>query len=268
MNKPSHLMKYFVLLASASMLLAACGGGGAAPAATTAPAAPAATTAPKATEAAAAPTATPIPAATPVPQAAPSKYQEAPMWAAMVKAGTLPPVDQRLPAVPFVVGPGVLQSEKNVPNWTPGKYGGVLHTAHAVANWSPDVFVMLDEPLLKAPDLGTAGTRGNVVEDFKVENNNQDFTFTIRKGLKWSTGDPVTTEDVRFTWEDMYLNEKLYPSGVPSVFRNGFAADGDPAKLTIIDDYTFKIQFTKPYGGFLRNRSRIVAMSFCEPRSW
>jgi peptide/nickel transport system substrate-binding protein len=172
--------------------------------------------------------------------------------AAMVKAGTLPPVDQRLPVEPFVVGPGVLQSTTNLPDWTPGKYGGTLHTSHAVANWSPDVFVMMDEALLKAPDLGTQGIKGNVVSDFKVENNNQDFTFTIRKGLKWSTGDPVTTEDVRFTWEDMYGNDKLYPTGVPSQFRVGMAADGAPGKLTIVDDFTFKISFPAPYGGFLR----------------
>jgi len=63
----------------------------------------------------------------------------------------------------------------------------------------------------------------------------------------------VTTEDVRFTWEDIYGNDKLAPGGVPPEFRNGYAADGEPGKLTIVDDYTFKIQFAKPYGGFLRN---------------
>jgi len=151
-----------------------------------------------------------------------------------------------------VVGPGVLQSTKNLPDWTPGKYGGILHTAHASANWSPDVFVMLDEPLLKAPDLGVDNTKGNVVSDFKIENNNQDFTFTIRKGLKWSTGDPVTTEDVRFTWEDIYSNDKLYPNGVPNQFRVGLAPDGAPGKLSIVDDFTFKISFPAPYGGFVR----------------
>ncbi len=39
----------------------------------------------------------------------------------------------------------------------------------------------------------------------------------------------------------------------PARFRNGFAADGEPGKLEIVDEFTFKISFTKPYGGFLRN---------------
>jgi peptide/nickel transport system substrate-binding protein len=238
MRKPSHLMKYAMLLASAS-ILASCAGG-------STPAAPAATKAPEAT---AAPAATTAPAEKP----AAGKYQEAPMWADMVKAGTLPPVDQRLPTEPFVVGPGVLQSEKNVPDWKPGKYGGTLHSAHAVANWNPDVFVMMNEPVLKAPDLTVQGVKGNVVQDFKVSSDNKEFTFMMRKGLKWSDGEPVTTEDVRFTWEDMYGNEKLYATGLPSRFHVGYSADGTAGKLTIVDDFTFKVTFDSPYGGFVRN---------------
>jgi peptide/nickel transport system substrate-binding protein len=241
MNKPSHLMKYFVLLASAS-ILASCSGGATPAAPATQPPAekPAATAA--STEATKAPDAKPA-----------GKYQEAPMWADMVKSGKLPPVDQRLPSEPFVVGPGVLQSEKNVPDWKPGKYGGTLHTAHAVANWSPDVFVMLNEPVLKAPDLSVQGVKGNVVQDFKVSSDNKEFTFTMRKGLKWSDGEPVTTEDVRFTWEDIYGNDKLYSTGLPSRFKVGYSVDGTPGKLQIVDDFTFKVTFDAAYGGFVRN---------------
>ena len=171
----------------------------------------------------------------------------------MVKAGKLPPVDQRLPTEPFVVGPGVLQSKENLPDWQPGKYGGTLHGAHYVANWNADFFVMLNEPMLKAHDLTVQGVKGNVVQDFTVSNDNKEFTFNMRKGLKWSDGQPVTSEDVRFTWEDIYGNDKLYPNGLPSRFRVGFAPDGSPGKLQIVDDFTFKVTFDAPYGGFIRN---------------
>jgi peptide/nickel transport system substrate-binding protein len=43
-----------------------------------------------------------------------------------------------------------------------------------------------------------------VVESVKIENDNRDFTFKIRKGLKWSDGQPVTTADVKFTFEDTF----------------------------------------------------------------
>ncbi|MCB0150848.1 MAG: hypothetical protein KDE01_24755, partial [Caldilineaceae bacterium] len=63
----------------------------------------------------------------------------------------------------------------------------------------------------------------------------------------------VTTEDVRFTWENIYGNEKLYPSGLPARFRTGFTPAGDPMTLDIIDDYNFTLTSSAPYGGFLRN---------------
>jgi peptide/nickel transport system substrate-binding protein len=170
----------------------------------------------------------------------------------MVQAGTIPPLEQRLPADVFTVGPGTYLTTEQLPDWTPGIYGGTLRAAHAVANWAPDIFVAMNEPLLMAPKIDVQGIVGNVVKDFKVENNNQDFTFTMRKGLLWSDGEPVTSEDVRFTWEDIYGNDKISPSGLPNVFRAGYSNAGDPGTLTIIDDYTFKVSFNEPYGGFPR----------------
>jgi peptide/nickel transport system substrate-binding protein len=209
--------------------------------------APQATTAPGATSA---PAATAVPAATKAPT---SQYSQAPMLDALVKAGTLPAIEKRLPADVFTVTSGVYMTKEQLPDWQPGVFGGTLRAAHAVANWAPDIFVAMNEPLLMAPKIGVQGIVGNIVKEYKVENNNQDFTFTMRKGLLWSDGQPVTTEDVRFTWEDIYGNDKIYPAGVDNMFRTGYAADGDPGKLTIVDDYTFKIVFSKPYGGFLRN---------------
>jgi len=110
---------------------------------------------------------------------------------------------------------------------------------------------MNNEPLLSAPGIGTQGIKGNIVESFDVKEN-RIFTFKLRKGLKWSDGHPVTTEDVRFTYEDILLNEKLTPV-FPSRFRVGYSLKGEPMKLEILDEYTFRVTFPKPYGGFLRN---------------
>lgn len=232
------------------LILSACGGGQPAPATapTTAPEAPAAE-APAAEEPAAEAPAAEAPAAEA--PATESKYKESPVLAAKVAAGELPPVDERLPEEPMVVGPGTYLTEENLPNWEPGVYGGTLRSAHAVANWSPDIFVMDDEPLVMAPKIGDQGIVGAVVKDFTVENDNKDFTFVLRKGLKWSDGVPVTTEDVRFTYDNILKNEKISPI-FPAKFRNGFKADEEPMTLEIVDDYTFKVHFTKPYGGFLR----------------
>ena len=58
----------------------------------------------------------PEPAATPADQETAGKYREAPMLAELVKAGKLPPIEERLPKEPAVVRPlGEI-----------GKYGGTL----------------------------------------------------------------------------------------------------------------------------------------------
>src|SRR5690606_22224899 len=138
-------LKFLSMLVVLAMLLAACGGAPAAPPAD-APAADA-------------------PAAEQPAAAAPSGEvaMEAPILAEAVAAGTLPPLEERLPAVPFVVGPGVLLSEANVPNWAPGQYGCTMNSAHSVADWSPDVYVVMSEPLLQAPGLGVHNIQRQVL---------------------------------------------------------------------------------------------------------
>ncbi len=248
-------MRILSLLTVLALLLAACGGGAAPAAPADAPAAPAAAEATNTPEAAAAPAAD---AAKPADAAAAAPADgalEAPSLAAQVTAGTLPPLEERLPKDPFVVGPGVLLSETSMPDWTPGQYkdGSVLRTAHSVANWAPDVFVMLNEPALSAPDLGVQDIRGNVLKEFEVAEDNKVFTFHMREGLKWSDGVPVTTKDVAFTWNDIYGSDKLTPSGLKARFRVGNSPTGEPGVLKIVDDYTFTISFPASYGGFLRN---------------
>lgn len=180
------------------------------------------------------------------------KYNEAPMLAELVKQGKLPPIEERLPKEPFVVGPGVLIPKNDLPNWEVGKYGGTLRTAHAQADFAPFIFMMNNvEPLLMAPGIGLRGIRGNVLRDFKVSPDNKVFTFYMREGLKWSDGTPVTTEDVLFTYEDVLMNEKLTPI-FPATFRSAGKADGEPMKLEILDKYSFRISFKESYGGFLR----------------
>ena len=178
------------------------------------------------------------------------KYNEAPMLADLVKAGKLPPVEERLPEEPYVVGPDKLILEKSLP-FEVGKYGGTMKYAQPDPNFDPMIFIGMNEPLIWAPGgfHFEKGIEGNVLKGFKASPDNKSFTFYLRKGLKWSDGYPVTTEDVKFAWEDVLLNDKLTPI-FPLWLRAGNRADGKPAKLDIIDKYTFRISFDEPYGAF------------------
>lgn len=175
------------------------------------------------------------------------EYNEAPMLAEMVEARELPPVNERLPIEPFVVGPGVLVSEENL-NWEVGQYGGTLRTAH-VGTYCHDANQSAFEGVLDSPGFSQDNIVGNAVRDFEISDDATEFTFYLREGLRWSDGVPVTTEDVRFTFEDVYQNKDIYPI-FPQNFRSGGRPNGTPVELEIIDEYTFRLTFDEPYGAF------------------
>ena len=182
-------------------------------------------------------------------------YNESPVLAELVKEGKLPPVEERLPKNPLVVKPGVLAMPENVPDFQVGTYGGTLRSVHHAPEWNPDFYIANIEPLVAVIGEGVAGTgvhgiQAGVVDEWDVSEDNRVFTFHIREGLKWSDGHPVTTEDVLFAYEDILLNETLTPV-FPVKLRAGYRSDGSPMKLEVIDDYTFRVSFDEPYGGFL-----------------
>lgn len=191
--------------------------------ATTAPPAEVPTTAP----------AEPAPA-TAAPAAVESKYKEAPELAAMVAAGTLPPVDERLPVEPLV-----LQPIEEV-----GQYGGTwrqLHTGPAdnAQNW-----YKLHEPIAWY-SLDFTELQPNLVKGWEFTENATVCTLFLREGMKWSDGAPFTADDFMFWYNDMILNDELTPSK-PTQLRRG----GELGVMEKVDDYTVKITFAEPYGAF------------------
>ena len=147
------------------------------------------------------------------------KYNEAPMLAELVRAGKIPPVEERLPKKPFVVGPGVLLPKGDL-DFEIGRYGGTMRLIHHMPDLELSFFIMNNEPLVSCPGITGTNIQGNIVESYKVSPDWKTFTFKLREGLKWSDGVPVTTEDVQFTYEDFLLNEQLTPF-FPTYLRSG-----------------------------------------------
>lgn len=168
---------------------------------------------------------------------------------ASVDDGSLPPLADRLPTNPLVVESGVLLTEADLPDWQAGVHGGTLRTAFTSAfGLSGELYVMNLEPIIAAPGIDVQGFYGNLAESFEVSEDATVFTFTLREGLKWSDGEPVTTADVAFVFNDLHNNEEF--GAFPNKFKS---ANGTPAELTVIDDYTFTLTFDVPSGGILRD---------------
>src|SRR6266851_4624469 len=139
------------------------------------------------------------------------KYKEAPALAELVKAGKLPPIDKRLPENPLVV-PVV---EKT------GEYGGVWRRAFlGPADANNYVRVVFDALFRFSPD--GAKIEPKIAESAEPSADFKTWTIKLRKGSKWSDGQPFTAADILFWYNDVLLNKELTPS-LPGWIKN---ADG------------------------------------------
>ena len=171
-------------------------------------------------------------------------YGESPMLKELVSSGKLPPVDERLPVDPFVVGPDILVPEEYL-DFEVGKHGGEFRIAHI--SWVNEALFML-EPLLRPNNpIGSKGARPALLSDFSISDDNKDFILTIREGIRWSDGQPLTTEDIRFLFEDVFENPDSKVSW-PSNLRTLGRPDGAPPEWSIVDNYTFTLSYDEPYG--------------------
>ena len=177
----------------------------------------------------------------------PDSYNEVPFLEDMVASGELPAIAERVPSEPFVVGPGVLNSEEWL-DWEVGNYGGTIRVP-SLNGTSHEILLALGMTILRAPDQSTKDPLPAIVSSYEINEDFTEYTMAIREGLKWSDGTPVTTEDVRMTWE-LYSDERIYPS-FPVKARTLGSGSGTPGELTIVDDLTFTITFDQPYGQFL-----------------
>lgn len=157
------------------------------------------------------------------------------------------PLDERLPEEVFKVGQGVLLQDEYL-TWQDGAFGGELRVASIFP--TPFTFLGGGGTILRSPGQTTEASLPNVVSAFSHSDDFTVFRFTIRKGLRWSDGQPVTTEDVRFHFEDIYGDEEVGRAWPTPLFTQADSTKG-PAKLTINDEYSFDLTFSAPYGYFV-----------------
>ena len=92
-------------------------------------------------------------------------------------------------------------------------------------------------PVLAA-ELPTEENGGVVVDE---DEWTMDATWTLRDDVQWADGEPVTADDVVFTWEKMSDEE------------GGIWYDGADYTDSVekIDDYTFVVRYNTVYPGYL-----------------
>lgn len=83
----------------------------------------------------------------------------------------------------------------------------------------------------------------DLAERYDISGDNKEYTFYIRKGVKWHDNADLTANDVIFT-----VNTLMNP-----LFKSSLRQDWQGVKIEKMDDYTVKFILENPYFGFLEN---------------
>ncbi len=169
----------------------------------------------------------------------PTKYKESPLLAERVARGELPNVDERLPEEPRVCE--VIEEV--------GAYGGTI----TVSSLSSGLFGgdagsgrVMDCPNWLRISRDITGAVPHILKDWEVSEDYTEVTCYMRKGMKWSDGAPLTSTDIQFWYEDVLSNTEVTP-----LAHEWFRWGGEMMKLTLLDDYAFKLTFAQPHPSFV-----------------
>ncbi|MCL1465162.1 ABC transporter substrate-binding protein [Argonema galeatum] len=145
--------------------------------------------------------------------------------------------------------PNLLKSQAaQVPQLVTSTVGDPKTFNYALNQASPNVFGFIYEGL-----IGENGVTGAIepalAETWQISEDKLRIIFTLREGLKWSDGEPLTADDVVFSYNDIYLNGKI-PTDFRDVLKIG--ESGALPKVRKLD--TRRVEFTipEPFAPFLR----------------
>ncbi|HIK26813.1 MAG: ABC transporter substrate-binding protein [Oscillatoriaceae bacterium SKW80] len=114
---------------------------------------------------------------------------------------------------------------------------------------SPNIFGLTYEGLVTENGL-SGEIEPALAESWEISEDKKKIVFTLREGLKWSDGHPLTADDVVFTYNDIYLNEKI-PSSARDILRIG----KNRALPTVrkLDARRIEFSVPEPFAPFLRS---------------
>jgi len=111
-----------------------------------------------------------------------------------------------------------------------------LSTAEVTGN-TYDLLVRLDLS-------DTSKVKGDLAESWTVSDDGLVYTFKLKPGLKFSSGNPITAADVAYSFERVIKLDKS-----PAFIINQFGINGDNVaeKAKAVDDTTFQFTVDKSY---------------------
>jgi ABC-type dipeptide/oligopeptide/nickel transport system permease component/ABC-type transport system substrate-binding protein len=159
---------------------------------------------------------------------------EAPVLAELVSEGKLPPVAARVGPEPVV-----MEGADGI-----GRYGGTwLRLVNSIQDFSTIYWRLSASNLVRWSPQGYPLVP-HLAKSWEISPDQRVFTFTLRRGVRWSDGVPLTSEDIVY-W---FQNEVLYFNVQPRYLLRTGATLGRVEK---IDDLRVRFVFDQPNPLFL-----------------
>jgi peptide/nickel transport system substrate-binding protein len=175
----------------------------------------------------------------------PAKLAESPMLAELVKAGKLPPVEQRVPEEPEVLKP--LRET--------GKFGGTWRRAFTGPGDTENFNRVMGHEKPVHVDYTGYKIVPAVAKSWDLVDGGKTIRLSLRKGMKWSDGQPFTADDWVFWFEEIYSNKDIIPVGTPEMTINS-----KPGTMAKVDETTVEFRFPEPYPMFVDVLSAFTQM--------
>lgn len=113
---------------------------------------------------------------------------------------------------------------------------------------SSEILALMYEGLLTTNGINGELEPG-LAESWDISPDQKRIVYTLRPGLKWSDGAPLTVDDVVFTYNQVIFNEKI-PSSSADIFRIG--ESGLFPTVRKLDDRRIEFASPEPFAPLLR----------------
>ena len=150
-------------------------------------------------------------------------YYEAPMLTARVARGDLPPVDERLPEHPYVS------------TTVSGAYRDTIS------------LLLQDTDLADYVGHNIVAPAVDLFEGLEFSDDFRTVNIRLREGTRWSDGEPFTSDDISFFYDNVINNSAFFPEPPP---------DWKGGSLKVISDSEVEITFDVQNPHFFRSYTR------------
>ncbi|MCP4302472.1 MAG: ABC transporter substrate-binding protein, partial [Gammaproteobacteria bacterium] len=161
--------------------------------------------------------------------------------------GDLPPLAERIPEDALIVAPYD----------SIGKYGGTFDMlSNATEAGTSDFLAIRHVNLVRySDDLQTIVP--NVAKGWEWNDDFTQLTFFLRKGHKWSDGHPFGAEDVKYWYDNLSMNPRIFEKPKDFVL-----VAGERMTVDVIDAQTVRFNLPAPKPGLLVHFANSYAQGF------